>query len=206
MNTTRRYIILFITLVVLVVVGYIFTYNYFNSTELTISTKNIESYTIKLSTSTISSSTDKTTTVRVPKLSTVSVDFKGTNGYETGRREITVGQSSESVSIEPFYSKEHLAELASSEKTQLDTATLQYKSSITTLYSIKSHKLYHFGEWASVTLVWKGEYSQNSDDLKVILKKEGKNWKIVGEPSILFFYKNYPDIPVDVLRGTNTSS
>ena len=108
--------------------------------------------------------------------------------------------------IEPFYSKEHLTALAESERSLISKDINNYQADISKLYTLNNYTLYHFGEWASVTLEWKGEYSQNSDSQRVVLKKESGDWKVVGEPSILFFYKNYPDIPTDILRSVNNSS
>jgi len=206
MSNTRKYILFFIVGIITLIAGYIVIYNYLNSTDLTINTKNISSYNVRLSGSIIYSSTQKNDVMRVPKSSHVSVEFKGADGYETSSREISIGQSPKSITVEPFYSKEHLAALAESERSSISKNINNYQADISKLYTLSDYTLYHFGEWACVTLEWKGEYSQNSDDQRVILKKESSDWKVVGEPSILFFYKNYPDIPIDILRSVNNSS
>jgi len=206
MNSTRKYILFFIIGIVTLITGYVVAYNYLNSTDLTISAKNIASYNVTLSGSIIHSSTQKSDAVRVPKSSNISIEFKGVDGYETNTKEIQIGQSPKSITVEPFYSKEHLATLIESERSLISKSTNDYQTNISNLYTLDNFTLYHFGDWASVTLKWKGEYSQNSDNQKVILKKESGNWKVIGEPSILFFYKNYPDIPTDILRSVNNSS
>jgi len=206
MSNTRKYILFFISGVIALIAGYIVIYNYLNSTDITINTKNISSYNVKLSGSIIHSSTQKDDIVRVPKSSNISIEFKGIDGYETNTREISIGQSPKSITVEPFYSKERLATLAESERSLISKNINTYNTDISKLYTLSDYTLYRFGEWACVTLEWKGKYSQNSDDQRVILKKESDDWKVVGEPSILFFYKNYPDIPIDILRSVNNSS
>ncbi|MEI6237118.1 MAG: hypothetical protein WCP03_00775 [Candidatus Saccharibacteria bacterium] len=45
--------------------------------------------------------------------------------------------------------------------------------------------------------------SCNYDMLRVILKKENGQWKVVAKPAIIFAIADYPDIPQDIIRATN---
>lgn len=201
----KKYIILSLLTTTLFVGGYIFIYNFLNSTELTVSTKHVSSFTVTLQGSQIASTSEKTTTIRVPKYSTVYVKYIGEDGYATDSQDVAMSDSPKSITIDPFYSKERLASLLESEQSDITSAISAYQSDISKLYTIRNHTLYRFGEWASAELIWKGEYGQNTDNLHVILKKEEDTWKVVEQPSILYYYKNYPNIPIDVLRAVNNS-
>lgn len=202
----KKYIILLLVVAALFIGGYIFIYNLLSSTTLTVSTKNTASFVVTLSDAQIASSSEKLTTIRIPKYSEVTLKFVGVEGYEASSKEVTIGDSPESIAIDPAYSEERLASLVADEQPKISSVISSSQSKIDSLYTINDYTLYHFGEWASAKLIWKGEYSQNSDTLKVILHKEpGGEWEIAADPSIVFYHKNNPEIPIDILRKVNQS-
>lgn len=206
MSINKRLLILLIPLLAVLIVGYIFLYNYLNSAGLTVTGKNITSYEVRSGDNILhTSSSGDTTTFRVPKHSSVSIDYKGASYYTNGVQEVAIKDTATSVTINPYFSREHLMSLVGQNRLAIDDAIFSYKSDIRSQYSLGSHTLHHFGDWASVNLTWKGEYDSNSDNLKVILRKHNDTWEVAGQPSLLFYYKNYPDIPIDILEVVNNS-
>ncbi len=46
-------------------------------------------------------------------------------------------------------------------------------------------------------------YNTEKDFYRVILKKEGNNWKVLTPTLLVFYAKNYPDIPKDIINLAN---
>ena len=84
-------------------------------------------------------------------------------------------------------------------------------------YMVVKEKLLFTGDWYAAALLpnswYKSGYEgyiprplnpdNNKDAVKVIIKKEGGQWKVVTKPSIVFYINDYPNIPEDVIRETN---
>lgn len=206
MKSKIRFIIPLALLAILFVIGLILLFTYLNSVELAVNAKNISSYKIeKDDFSVFNSSSGDSEDIRVPKYSSITISYKGKGIYADGTQQIDIGDKNSSTSINPYYSKKYLSSLIDANKSAIKEAITSYNEDINNLYTINSYMLYHFGDWASATLAWKGEYSSNSDNLKVILKKNNETWEVAGDPSLLFFNKNYSTIPVDILEAVNKS-
>lgn len=206
MNINKFILLLTPVALVVLIVGYIFVSNYLNSTELTITGKNLSSYEVTVEGTIVhTSSSGNTTTARIPKHTSVSIAYKSTGKYADGTKEIAIKDKPETITITPYFSEDYLMSLLDGDKAAINDAIFSYKSNIKQLYSLENHRLYHFGDWASVKLGWRGDYKSNSDDLKVILEKHNDTWVVISQPSLLFYYKNYPDIPIDILESINTS-
>ncbi|MBQ3352778.1 hypothetical protein IJG89_00275 [Candidatus Saccharibacteria bacterium] len=73
-------------------------------------------------------------------------------------------------------------------------------------YEIATGKLLESnGLWYVTTIKkpLKDQWSPATDTYKIILSNNG-GWKIVTEPSLVFSYADYPDIPQDVIVSANT--
>lgn len=199
-------VLYFIISLTVFISGYIFIYNYFNSVKVTITSKNVASFTV-LDTSSnkvlLKSKAQATSELRIPKYSNVTIHYTGKNNYETNIQNVKVSNKPVEINLNPYYSTEYLATLLGDEKGLITQSINDYDHIIEDAYSISDIRLYHFGEWASATLNWKGDYGQNTDTQHIILRKKDNSWNIIGEPSIVFFYKNNPDTPIDILEQVN---
>ncbi len=184
--------------------GALVVFNYLDSVPVSLNTKNISI--IKVSSGSGDISVEKkgdNFLFRAPKNSMVSVDYVGISGFDSGSRSFSIGVTPKTIKLEPYYSQDRLRGLLINEL-PLITNVLRSKISGISDYKITKPVLYHYGEWSSVQLERKGLYSSNSDTLSVVLYKEDSSaWRIAASPDILFFYKNYPKIPTDILDQVN---
>ena len=77
---------------------------------------------------------------------------------------------------------------------------------LSSLYSVRSSKLYLNGEWYSAQLRYIGSDQYDRDSLRVVLKKntDGK-WELVTKtPEIIVTRPKYPTIPDVVVTGVNS--
>lgn len=199
-------VLYFIISLTIFISGYIFIYNYFSFVDITITPKNTVSFTILDTSSSkvlFKSNSQTVSKIRVPKYSGITIHYTGKNNYETNIQNIKISDESKDINLDPYYSREYLDTLLEDEKDSITQSVNSYDHVIRDTYSVSDVRLYHFGEWASATLTWKGEYGQNTDSQHIILKKKDNSWSVIGEPSIVFFYKNNPDTPVDIIEQVN---
>ena len=112
--------------------------------------------------------------------------------------------SDKPVLINPYFSDNRLDELLNIELQRIQNVIKKTYPTVDDLYVISDGKLFHFGDWYGTTLVYRGEYSQNSDTLRIILHKKGGVWVIATQPDILLTTTAYPSVPFDILSRTNT--
>lgn len=203
----KKKLLALVCLVVAGIIGFVVLYRYFDSVPVSFTTTNVQKITIKSSVgSVLHESTDSSTfSVRIPKQTSVSVEYAGKPGYETGARSERVGNKSKSVSVKPYYSTSRLAELAKTEQAALTAALKKQYSPVVNGYSLSDFRLYHFGEWASAALRRSGIQAGRIDTFKVILHKEDGVWVVGASPALLFYEKNHKTIPVDILHQINYS-
>ncbi len=98
----------------------------------------------------------------------------------------------------------YLSKQLSKEQEVITRTIAEHYPRLQTFYTINPGKLYGRGEWYGTTLTYKGSDSDNRDTLRLLLKKENKQWLLVTTPpQQLLSTKLLPDVPSYILRDIN---
>lgn len=133
---------------------------------------------------------------------TYLISYKPNDGYS--QEEIKFSPKNRtSINIDPHYSVNKLNSILEGEFESIKTALYQKYPQLH-LYEIQKGKLYYMGEWYGTTLRYVGDDYDNSDTLRVVLKKSEDNWQVVTDPpSITLDKYTYKNIPFDILTDVN---
>ena len=144
------------------------------------------------------------------------VIFTGTSDYQDEYQSISIDKSTEIKTPDLKYTDEKLGRLLVSEKPAIQNVITPILPNPG--YQIDNESLYEIGNWYGARLIPGGWYlsppssnilpglinDNNTEDmLRVILKNDNGQWKLMAGPSIIFAIDDYPDIPEDVIRTTN---
>ncbi len=194
--------------VFLVAIGVVLVKNYFDSTySVTVSFKNTSKVEVvetpegaaEKVIGTIVKSGDST---RVNRNSAYLIRYAATEGYADGF--VPVDSSNTNVTLDPDYSDARYRELQkAAQATVTSQITAQYPDA-PKLFSFEPGLMFDHAKWYVVLLKYKGSYDTNTDNLMVLFKKDGDNWKLVSKPRILLTTHNTPDVPADVLAKAVT--
>lgn len=142
------------------------------------------------------------------------LEYTGGSDYRTVIEQLTIDESTTIKTPSLVYTEEKLGKLLDSQKTDIHNSVSLAISDPD--YSIDKEALYEKGDWYGASLkpsVWYyptmavknlGPVSGNRDMERVILQKVSGQWKIAAGPSVIFSIDDYPKIPEDVIRGTNS--
>ena len=121
MQINKKKLLAFIFLITACVVGFVVVYRYFDSVPVSFTAINLEKISIKTSTGAVlhESANPSNFSVRVPKQTTIEVEFNGKEGYETNTKNERIGNKPKTISIKPYYSESRLAKLAANEEMTL---------------------------------------------------------------------------------------
>ncbi len=144
---------------------------------------------------------------------TYIVKITGSPDYQDQYKSILVDKSTEITNPDLKYTDAKLSQLLVSEKTAIQNVVTPILPN--TGYQIDNETLLENGNWYGTRLkpsIWynpvvAARYIRPTDGtedmLRVILKKDNGQWKLMAGPSIIFSIDDYPDIPQDVIRATN---
>lgn len=126
------------------------------------------------------------------------------DGIDTSPIVVDVKKDTSSVTIDPFLTSQRLATEFKGELDAIRTALLK-KYSDTKNYFIAPGNFYHHGDWyGSVIFYYPTKHAvPNVDMFGIILHKVNNTWEVAATPSIVFSYKNCPDIPKDIVDAVN---
>lgn len=142
------------------------------------------------------------------------VKFAGTSDYQEITKFVTISKSIEIKTPSMKYTDNKLNQLLESEKTAIKTTTAPIL--LNNDYSIDSGTLFEKGDWYGARLTpanWHDPiiganyielYTGSEDVQRIILKKLNGKWEIAAGPSVIFLIEDYPKIPTDVIRATNS--
>ena len=193
----------FIALLIILILGVgvlIFT---FSRTTVMFDYKNIETIAVTekgtgKSVGTISNNSS----LYLPKDTDLVATYKGVSGYANGT--VTFNSSGTMpVKLRPYYSKTKLLELLTLESPQIRNQINAQFPDITTRFTLSKEGLLRYGDWYIALYKYKGEYSLNSDSLRVVAKKTDGSWKTASSPEIFLNVVSYPDIPKEILQKAN---
>lgn len=122
---------------------------------------------------------------------------------------VTISRDSSIINIDPFLSDNQLSTRFKSEIPEINSVlNTEYNDLIDENFLDGKFavvgKFYHFGDWYS-TFIYPKEIDSRTfttDTYSVILHKEG-GWKIAAPPKIVHSYKDYPEIPIDIIDKAN---
>ena len=202
----RKAFILGIPLVLAVIIA-AFVANYFSTTTLyTIRYTHVKKVEIievvsNGSGKTVAEIKNSGESVRLPNSSRFTARYTGENGYATGMQDLSSDDTS--PTIVPDYSASKYASLISTELPKAKQAILALYPAAESIFSLTSGVMREQGKWMVVLLKFKGEYSLNSDNLRILLEKQGTSWTVVTKPDIILTAIHYPKLPVSVLSWAN---
>lgn len=110
----------------------------------------------------------------------------------------------ETFDINLYYSDRYLDQLYDFEKADIEATLYQQYPKILELYNLRNGRLYLDGNIYGASLFHIDDNNQNRDTLRVMMKKEGDEWKILTEPPTpVISQPLFPDIPLDVITQIN---
>ncbi len=207
---SRKNIVFILLALVLVVVGFIFISNYLGSEKLTVDYKNTAEVVVYTKENFLSGKTDKkeaiiknsSETLRIKKGEYV-VSYTGEEGFANDNINVDLRNGEKNISIDPYFSDDKLAGILVNEQSTIKNTLTQQIPSIN-LYLIQPGRLYKFGEWYATTLLYNGNDPDNSDTLRLVMKKENGSWVLkTNPPQITISRAKYSEIPLDILNNIN---
>ncbi|MGB2787472.1 MAG: hypothetical protein WBB94_03765 [Candidatus Saccharimonadaceae bacterium] len=109
-----------------------------------------------------------------------------------------------SIDIDPDYNSDYLTKLADIESGKIAEVINRSLTPAIENYDIEQVKVYNKADWAGVLLLPKDIDIQNPSGIhRVVLKKEGDSWIVVGLPQIVMTAYNTKNVPLDVLKSVN---
>ncbi len=138
-----------------------------------------------------------------------TLQYEASKNYQSGFKQVELVEKNQSINLSPEYSDDYLNEVLDGELGSIKKAIINKYPKVKSLYSIQQGRLYGKGEWYGTALVYKGSFLGadmfKSDTLRIVLKKENNKWVVAtNPPDIILTSISYPDIPVDILRNTNS--
>lgn len=116
---------------------------------------------------------------------------------------LTVGDTPVTQTIAVTYTSDYLDQLLGQNQSALSDLILNKYPTIPSLYTLEEGKLFDKGEWYGTALVYKGSDTDNRDTLHLIAHLANGKWTLATTPQITLGSVEYPNIPADVLRGTD---
>lgn len=171
----------------------IITINYSNAKEVTVST-TVSEYDGPVDTITLERSGQS---VSIPSNAVVSIDYKGADGYADGYT--TIEEGSTSVAIDPDYSDTRKLNLMTSISPIVEHDLYTRYPNTLRYYKLESRGLYHKGEWYFGELIYQGEADLETDNLRVIYRKNGNSWVPHSNPQVNLTIHNTNGVPENIL-------
>lgn len=123
--------------------------------------------------------------------------------YNNLVKKIDIGPSNSLLSASPTYTNAKLASLLPVERPDIIAALYAKYPDLSKNYSLGQDELFSLGDWYGLAL----KPNQSiADDLRVIMHKQSDGmWVVaVNKPSMVFGQPANPEIPLQVLEGTNS--
>ncbi len=145
-----------------------------------------------------------------------AIKFSGSSDYQYEQTSITIDSSTEIETPDLNYTNKKLIQLLSDQKTKINSVVFGVLPNSN--YKINTENLYNTGQWYGAVLIPNDWYDPNipsniiprptninntQDMLRLIMKKENNQWKVVAGPSVIIYIKNYAGIPQDIIRAVN---
>lgn len=133
----------------------------------------------------------------------------GNQDYAAQTEAVSLIDGPKTVTINPAYTTDKLAELLGRERDALRQTITTAFPIVTSGYEIGGGKLYEHGDWYGTTLRLSQTEEQKrlgyADTYRLVAHKENGLWVVKTKPPQLVLSRlSYPDIPVAILKDVNT--
>lgn len=122
--------------------------------------------------------------------------------YDTSKVYFDI-EDSESVEVDPSYSREYLSKLLTIESQIVRDALTGKYPSITSGYIIGDEQLAHQGEWYTAKLIQRVSGGNQPDVYRVVMENKDDSWQVAIEPRLIIGAKEYSSIPQYVIQQAN---
>ncbi len=203
----RKYTIIGIIILIIAAAAGIVIHYFATTTAVTITSVNTKTVVVTerpddtSTPKTVATLTKSPATIRIAKSISYVAQYTGSDGYASGS--IDVSASAKNIAIDPDYSQQHYASLMENALPKVHTLLLGNYPTLDSLFTVSSAGMQQKAMWYVVRLDTKGDYSDNSDTLRALFKKDGDSWKLVSGPAILFTTTDYPNVDENVLKWAN---
>jgi flagellar basal body-associated protein FliL len=115
-----------------------------------------------------------------------------------------VKNSDTTITINPEYSQAYREAVLKAEMDAINKVISDAYPSAITGFVINPGYIYENGTWYATTLTQNIDHpAEVSDVYRTVLKKEDGKWVIKAKPALVLSSKDYPQIPIDILRDIN---
>jgi len=118
---------------------------------------------------------------------------------------VTVGHSTTSIDINPYYSADYLSTHFAGELDAIHSIITDNYRVASNGYKLETGTFYHYGEWYGTILYKSPDVNGAYDFYGVILHKVDGKWQVAASPKIIFTYTDYLSIPKDILSSVNAA-
>lgn len=122
------------------------------------------------------------------------------NNLVTDKIYFTVKDVDQRITIDPDYTTSYLEKQLTSNLPAIQRSIDQSFPVVAPRYTLTSSQLYKKGDWFGGILA---PQDTALDEYKVIVRKNGQKWEVVGIPQIVLTSTAFPKVPTDVLTQTN---
>ncbi|HVQ45005.1 MAG TPA: hypothetical protein VMT30_08695 [Candidatus Saccharimonadia bacterium] len=113
----------------------------------------------------------------------------------------TVGDNNLTLEIHPGYSNAYLAKLLSTQQAAITAIIAAAYPKALTGFKRGREQLYKDGDWYGTTLIQNPPHpKENGDVYRLVLHRENGQWKIATPPRIILSAKEFPAVPIEILR------
>lgn len=137
---------------------------------------------------------------RLPIDKPAIVTYDGASGYESGF--IAINSTKPEVTINPDYSTAHKQQIMQAELLPISKQIDSVYPNVARTYNIMPGDLFSHGSW--FVLLLQSKTNSNTDNLRILFKKDGSNYKKVSGAYIILTQYNTKNIPLDILTSANS--
>lgn len=130
------------------------------------------------------------------------ITYVGAPGYASSSKLVSASKDT-TVNLNPDYSGEHLQALMPAELPAITQALVAQYPLITRYFSVGQGSLYQKGDWYGTVLHYQGDDLFNSDNLRIVLHKQGDVWAPVTQPGISLNIIDSPNVPPSILQDVD---
>jgi len=124
--------------------------------------------------------------------------------YNNAPISFTVKNTDTTITINPEYSQAYRDAILKAEMDAINKVISDTYPSVINGFDINPGYVYENGTWYATTLKQDiGHPTEVSDVYRTVLKKEDGKWVIKAKPALVLSSKDYPQIPIDILRDIN---
>lgn len=107
-------------------------------------------------------------------------------------------------SVDPDYSEKYYQAVEKTERPKIESAIMDKYSQTMSNFTFSNGKFLNKGEYYILLIKQNaGPFTLFTDVYRVVLQKNGENWKTLHDPELILNIKKYPQIPENIIREAN---